>query len=307
MRILNFEDFYTRYLRLIESLPRPPTKNMRSDGIEWGDANYNCSNLIYSFDNANCQNGLYLYCSYLAANCVDCSYAIESELCYQSVDLFKCYKVYFSNYCARLRESYYCYDCNDSHHLFGCTHLNHKEYCIFNRQYSSDEYQKQVDELIKRLPQEILKTVDELIEQFPLTQTNVTRSENCHYGNHVHYSKNVYFSFDATDNQDCGYLYDSHHNQDCWDSTWLLGSQLCYQCLESRSLYNCAFVNWSSNCRDSWFLNNCYNLKHCFGCVGLDNKEYCLLNRQLTPEEYHEIVERLKSEFKLSAHQISRW
>jgi len=307
MNILNFEDFYTHYLQLIDSVPRPPTRNSRSEGIEWGDSNYSCQNLIYSFDNANCQNGIYLYSSYLAVNCVDCDYAVESELCYQSTDPFKCYNVHFSNYCARLRDSYYCYDCNDSHHLFGCVHLSHKEYCIFNRQYSPEEYQRRVAELLKQPPQEILRKVDELIDRFPLTQTNVTHSENSQYGNHIHYCKNVYFSFDATHDQDCGYLYDSHHNRDCWDLAWVVRSQLCYQCLDSSDLYNCAFVNWSSKCRDSWFLNNCHNLKNCFGCVGLNNKEYCLLNQQLEPEEYQRIVERLKSEFKLSAPQISRW
>ncbi|MEI8091823.1 MAG: hypothetical protein WCG98_06500 [bacterium] len=29
---------------------------------------------------------------------------------------------------------------------------------------------------------------------------------------------------------------------------------------------------------------------HCFGCVGLKNKEYCILNTQYTQQEYEQIV-----------------
>ena len=35
------------------------------------------------------------------------------------------------------------------------------------------------------------------------------------------------------------------------------------------------------------------NSSHLFGCVGLRNKEYCILNKQYTKEEYEELVPKI--------------
>jgi hypothetical protein len=39
---------------------------------------------------------------------------------------------------------------------------------------------------------------------------------------------------------------------------------------------------------------NCYNSHDLFGCIGLRNKSYCILNRQYTKEEYFEMIEKVK-------------
>lgn len=307
MNIQNFNDFYSQYLQLIDTLPKPPLHDSRCENCQWGDFNYNCKNLIYAFDNSGCQDSIYLNSSHLAVNCIDCLYAAESELCYESVDPFKCYNVHFTDYCARMRDSYYCINCHDSHNLFGCVNLKSKSYCIFNRQYSEKEYKQKIAELLKQSPREIFKKVDKLVETLPVTQTRISESENSDYCNHVHRSKNMYLCFDATDCQDCGYLYDSHKSRDSWDNIWSARNELSYQSINSVDLYDCAFINNCAQCRNSQFLNNCFNIKNCFGCVSLAGKEYCILNHQFSPEEYQKIVSKLKAEFKLSAPQIARW
>ncbi len=37
----------------------------------------------------------------------------------------------------------------------------------------------------------------------------------------------------------------------------------------------------------------CENCSNCFGCVGIKNKNYCILNKQYSKEEYEEILPRL--------------
>ena len=41
------------------------------------------------------------------------------------------------------------------------------------------------------------------------------------------------------------------------------------------------------------YIDNCYNSEHLFGCVGLRNKKYCILNKQYTQEEYEKIVPQI--------------
>ena len=32
---------------------------------------------------------------------------------------------------------------------------------------------------------------------------------------------------------------------------------------------------------------------HCFGCVGFKHKQYCILNKQYTKEEYEKLVQKI--------------
>jgi hypothetical protein len=38
---------------------------------------------------------------------------------------------------------------------------------------------------------------------------------------------------------------------------------------------------------------NCHDLKNCFGCVGLRKKQYCILNKQYTKEQYEELIPKI--------------
>ena len=70
---------------------------------------------------------------------------------------------------------------------------------------------------------------------------------------------------------------------------------LLYECLQTG--------NHASNIKFSWYtvLNTndveysifCRGCKNCFGCVGLNKKEYCILNRQYTKEEYFKLREKI--------------
>src|SRR3989338_11485568 len=44
-------------------------------------------------------------------------------------------------------EMEYCVECNNCEYCFGCVGLKNKKYCIFNKQYSADEYWKLVDDI----------------------------------------------------------------------------------------------------------------------------------------------------------------
>ena len=59
----------------------------------------------------------------------------------------------------------------------------------------------------------------------------------------------------------------------------------------------CASVSFS---HESWdqltnaqYCINCHSSSNVFGCVGLRKKQYCILNKQYTKEEYEELVPRI--------------
>lgn len=299
---MEFKQFLEEYQKLRLRYPAVPTHSTRSENSDFGDYLYSCKNCYLSFDDASCQDCLYVFDSFRATDCLDCDYVQFSERLYESIDCFKCYNSAYLNYCARMYDSYFCWDCTDSHHLFGCTHLKHRQYCIFNRQFSKEEYLKKVNRLLKLPPEKNLKELKKLIEKYPVTQTNVTHSQNCDYGNHVHYSKNLYLCFDTVYSEDGGYLYDSQYCKNSFDLTYCYKCELTYQANDSARLYNCHHMNYCSNMYDSAFCSNCHDSHHLFGCVSLKDKNYCFLNKQYSKEEWQRLVDEVMASFRQSVH-----
>jgi len=54
--------------------------------------------------------------------------------------------------------------------------------------------------------------------------------------------------------------------------------------------YGYRFTNFCRNSQDLFYCDNCHGCKNCFGCVGLRKKEYCILNKQFTRQEYEEFL-----------------
>ncbi|MBU0627026.1 hypothetical protein KKG31_00025 [Patescibacteria group bacterium] len=73
-----------------------------------------------------------------------------------------------------------------------------------------------------------------------------------------------------------------------------MDSQLCYMCSGVSYGYNLSFSAYSIRCQNSFYLDNCYDCKNCFGCISLKRKEFCILNKQYTKEEYERLVEEIK-------------
>jgi len=295
---MNFQQFQEEYSKLKLRYPLTPTHSLKSENGDYGDYLYECNNALFSFSDWNSENIIYVFDSFEAKDCADGDYVIKSELCYECVDTYKCYNSTYLNYCGRMSDSHYCWDCGDAHHLFGCVHISFKQYCIFNRQYTKEEYEKKVAELLKEPPEKHLEQMKKLSMNFPVSTAYGLYTENAEYGNHVDVSKNMYLCFDAAHNENCGYLYDSHHIKNSYDLTQTFHSELCYECVDSSRLNNCFYLINCDAVYDSGYCRDCRNSHHLFGCIALDKQEYCLLNRQYTKEAYKKLVKEIMSTMK---------
>lgn len=292
---MNFTDFYQKFQQLKQNLPQPPTFSSDLENSDFVSYCYRLKNCYFCFDTVDSQNCSYCFDSFKSIGCIDCDYVVDSELLYECNDAYKCYNSAYLDYCARLYDSYYCLDCFDSHDLFGCVHLKHKQYCIYNKQYSKAEYNERITQLLKEPASIHLTHLNKLAQKYPIGPTYISHSENCDYGNQVHYCKNCYLCFDVARSEDCAYMYDSFHSKSSFDLTYCFKAELCYECTDSAKIYNCDHLEWSSDCFDSSYLVNCKDCHNCFGCVGINHKRFCILNRQYTEEDYTKIVNSIKS------------
>ncbi len=76
----------------------------------------------------------------------------NASLLYETVDTgLDENKVAFTIVVYQSTEAYYCVNCHGCHNIFWCIGLRNKEYCIFNKQYTKDEYEKLVPQIIEKM------------------------------------------------------------------------------------------------------------------------------------------------------------
>ena len=104
--------------------------------------------------------------------------------------------------------------------------------------------------------------------------------------------------------EDCKNVYIGAWSKNSQDETSAGNDELSYLCGHSSGLYKCIAVLYSFvpameksknsyECQYSYAIANCSD---CFGCVGIKNKQYCILNKQYSKEEYFELVEKIKKD-----------
>ena len=76
---------------------------------------------------------------------------LKPERSYEVLGTIWTNNVHFSTYIFNSSNILYSQDCYDSKNLFACVWLRSKEYCIFNKQFSKENYEIEVEKIIKNM------------------------------------------------------------------------------------------------------------------------------------------------------------
>jgi len=263
------------------------------------------SNSFWVMDFGLVENSAYLYFPYQLNQCFDCSFTFDSELCYECLDCMKCYNCGHSQECNRCVDCHLCWYCKDCQDCFGCFGLDGKRFCIYNKQYSKEEYVEKVEKYKKRTYEENRNELDEISTKHPFPFSNQVNSDNTPYGDHIVQSRDSYWVFDSIGLEECGYMIQSKFDVNCFDCAQLFKSELCYECDSGGMNYGCSFMDQGSYCRYCHYCVNCSNSEHCFGCVNLEHAEYCILNEKYNSKDYFKKVKEIREE--LGWPEIKGW
>ncbi|MCL4392049.1 hypothetical protein M1413_01835 [Patescibacteria group bacterium] len=233
----------------------------------------------------------------------DSSLIMNSELCYDSMHAYRC------NRCAGLRgqvtesiDSYflkYCWGCQN---CFASINLRNKKYYIFNKPYAKEDYFKEIkkwDLGSYREYREIQKLAEEHWKKFPPKPVFDEFTENC-TGNNVFQSRNCKECYEVLGAENSKYLSMLYlpGTRDSYDITsWGNNLTLSYDSPNVGENASEVKFNYGSglNLMDSEYSFLIYGGAHVFGCVSLKKKEYCILNKQYTKEEYEVLIPKIKS------------
>ena len=118
-----------------------------------GDYIGNSKDIYNSFDVQNSENIHYTVRAITnSKDCYDNQGIGGGELIYESIATsFKTYKDYFTYICVGSKECEYSFMCKNCSNCFACFGLKNNQYCVFNKQYSKEEYFELVDRIKKHM------------------------------------------------------------------------------------------------------------------------------------------------------------
>lgn len=254
----------------------------------------------------------------------NCFYTLTAIFCEDSIDINNCEKVSHSFSIGGSQNiadsafifeprscfsSAFLFDCQECENCFGATNQRHKKFLWFNEQLNEEEYKKRradVDLSDRCQTNEYWQKFLDLINYeavWPAVHG---------YGNIDSSGERL---FNCVRCQECFF---EHASTDCYRCRF--GVNLENSCYVSGSAYAGNYymvtggtygqgLKFSSACYSGANLEYCIecdNCEYCFGCVGLKNKKFCLLNQQYTEEEYWNLVDRVKCDM-LSRGEYGRF
>ncbi len=300
----NFEQsFFEQLKELFLTVIKPATfiplidgQNINSEYSNYASGLKNC---YMVFNTGPAEEILYSRGVRDCREAVDCYYInLSSELMYECVNCSKSSKIIYGKNINSCVDCCFITNASGCTNCFGCVNLRNASHQILNKQYSKEEYEKNISEILGSYEkiEKFKKQFAEFEKKFPMRETNNLRSINS-IGDYLIECKNTKNSFEILKGEDSSFLFACKNIK---DSSGVIGYGF-----NSEKILECASVGYSSNmigtvttanCQNifySCFLNNCHD---CIGCDGLKNAEYCILNKQYSKEEYEKLKNQIIKE-----------
>ena len=295
--------FFDQFKKLWKAVPKVALVYMRSPESEYTNISADNKNCYFIIESSNNEDSIHSYWIQECRDVVDTSFASKCELTYECDDCYNSYNLLYSKGCHDCRDSFFLTDCRGCSDCIGCVNLRQKKYCIFNEQYSKEDYEKLKEEL------ELNKTSNlnefkSKYQKFLLSQprkfAEIVQTKNS-TGSYMKNAKNCnscFHCYEAEDNKYGVHIWrNARDTMDC--DTAGRGVSLIYNSINA-GIDNSNFVSgavcWTCSFVD--YSMYCFNSNNIFGCVGLRKKDYYILNKKYEKSEYKKLTNQIKEELK---------
>lgn len=292
--------FFEQFLELQNKVPRMAlVRQGHSINSDYTHRISDPKNCYMAFRSTGLEDSSYIYVAHTVRDCIDCSFITKSELCYECVNVENCYHVTHSQESTNCRDSSFLYGCHNVSNSIACVNMRNVEYCIWNNQYTKEEYTKKIEEFALETYdgiEKIKKDFQEFKKQYPQKST-ISLKSNDYSGNWFTNSQNVHNSFFCINVKDSKHSFAIFDSQDCYDFfQWGKQAELIYE--SENCGINISRLSFCSQCwmgaHDLTYCDSCPGAGNCFGSIGLKKGEYSILNKKYTKEDYFILVEKIK-------------
>ncbi|MFH0770299.1 MAG: hypothetical protein V1926_02880 [Candidatus Peregrinibacteria bacterium] len=281
--------FFEQFAALQLSVPAMALSEYNNENCSYTNYVATSKNCYLIFGSVYCQD-CYYGSPYYSVSCVDSLLIRNCELCCDCITCEKCYGCAASQDCVNCSGCLFCTDCEN---CISCVNLRNTEYRVFNEQVARETFESLRRDLTKYSALQALRVrFMELLRTQPRRFGILVQCE-ASSGNNLYHSKNTRDAFDVQRCQDCCHVAQIVDAKDCMDTNYTEEEELCYEYFGSyhnqRQIFS--FLNYNS--ADTVYSTSCHSCHNLFGCIGLQRKEHCILNKQYTKEEYGELVPKI--------------
>lgn len=292
--------FFEQYIDLFKTIPEMNLNghisNKNSPYINFIVQANNC---YFCFGGGYIENVMFSNVGIRIKDSAEIYFSMDCEFCYEIINCQKCFMVYYGNNLKDCMNSYFLRDSVNCNECIMSCNLRNKSYCFKNKQLTKEEYLIKKEEFLRQLQKDssiLKKEFEEVSLSSPKKFANILKSENS-TGDNISESSNVSSSFNISKSQFCKNSSDIVGvARDVYDSTSAgINLDRVYESMSvslniTNSLFSLVVRNDSFNINYSFALTSCSN---CFACVGLHSKQYCILNKQYTKEQYEELIPKI--------------
>jgi hypothetical protein len=296
--------FFEQFRDLLAVVPQIATQVDKSMNSDYCNQIVSCKNCYLVVGASQAEDSMYSYRVILSTNILDSLVSIRCKKLYESMQCVDSAQLNFSDRCLDSLSLDFCYDVRGSQDCFMTSNLRHKKYYFRNFPYSKEEYTEKLKAIdtgsytcLEALKNEFNNLRKRSINRYMLS----ARVDNVS-GDSISDCKNCRLSFFVGNSENIKYCVLTSYIRDSYDLN--NGIDRVENCYEVSTLgvgsYDIKFsadlwpdarqVEYSQACR-----NGVANL---FGCIGLRKKQYCVLNRQYSKEEYEVLLSRIKEQMK---------
>jgi len=286
--------FFEQFRELQEKVPRIGLYLVNSENCDYCNCIGDCKRCYLSFGTVYSEDCLY-GSAYYSKDCVDNLVTRECELCYECTDSRKLYSCIECQDCYHSDHLLYCYDLQGCSDCIACAGLRNKKFHIENKPVPEEEY-KEFRSKIKYCDRNRMNDLEKKMEDVKLkTIRHYMPSSNTQNatGSHIYNSKNTFNSFFVDKCEDCSYSMQVVDLKDCYDNNYTEENELCCDYLGMYGTKRTHFSTFSRHTFEVYCSEYCINGNYLFGCCNLRDKDYCILNKQYSEEEYNSLVPKI--------------
>lgn len=293
--------FFEQFRDLYNKVPWGVMWSMETLNSEYGEIAYS-KNCYLCFDSGYDEDSAYNVTLLYSKKCFDCLNTKDSELCYHSINTNQSYQTFFSRNCVSCMDVWFSQDCTGCTNCFGCSGLRNKKYYIWNEQHSKKSYEKTLAEMNLGSWSGIVRAREKAeglwlkspVKYFHGVQVTHSSGDYLFNGTEL---VNCFFVGTAQNMRYCqSVIYPP--NKDSMDATSSEGTELAYETMACGGRGGAVNRTISTveveNISDSAYAINCRNVSNVFGCVSLRSKNYCILNKQYSKDEYLKLLPKIK-------------
>lgn len=266
-------------------------ENENADYVAYGGGLKNC---YFSFSCQACQDVSYSTTAVMSKDCLDCLFCVQGELLYECIDCKNCYGCAYCKDVVNCHDSYFLDNCKGCRNCIACKNLRDKEYHIYNKPVTPDEFEAFRQKLVQGdwMPEKDRFDVWKLGLPYPAVHHMQSEHSSGDYLERANHCRNCFdIHLEAEDCAHCQYC--GWKAKDMMDCTVTgVGSQLLYECFSCGPLFQ-GIGNIHASGNNLYYCDSPQECSDCFGCIGLRRQKYCILNKQYTKEEYEELIPKI--------------